>query len=420
MFRISLWLIALFLFSCSRSSEEQNILHFWAMGAEGEAVQQLIPGFERENPSVKVRVQMVPWTSAQEKLITAFASENLPDVFQLGNTWIPQFEALYALQPLDDYINTSKNVAKSNYFSGIWETNQINEKQYGLPWYIDTRLLFYRSDILHNAGYEHPPQSWAQLYEVCRKIKKRTGNYAIYLPTNEWATFVIFGLQNGATLLKDHYTRGNFSQQEFKKAFDFLIRFHQEGLAPQGISQVTNVYQAFAEGYFAMYISGPWNLTEFQRRMKGKLADKWMTAPLPAPDSAGVGLSLAGGSSLVIARSSVKKDLAWSFIEYLSRPDVQIEFYRIVSDLPAVRQAWENPVIKNDPYLKAFFVQFAHTSALPKIPEWEQIAFSKLQRYAELAARGIISTEEALKQLDDDVDRILEKRRFLLNSRKKP
>jgi len=230
---------------------------------------------------------------------------------------------------------------------------------------------------------------------------------------------VLFGLQNGATLLKKGNTLGNFSQDKFRQAFDFLIRFHREGLAPQGISQVSNVYQAFAEGYFAMYISGPWNLNEFRHWMKDSLAKQWMTAPLPAPDSAGTGLSLAGGSSLVIARSSAKKNKAWRFIEFLSRRDMQLRFYEMVSDLPAVRQAWSAPRLKNDPYLKAFFIQFQHTAPMPKIPEWEQIAYSKLQRYAELAARGVLSSKEALLRLDRDVNRILEKRRFLLKEKER-
>ncbi len=100
--------------------------------------------------------------------------------------------------------------------------------------------------------------------------------------------------KNGATLLRDNNCLGNFQAKEFEEAFDFLIRFHREKLAPIGISQVTNVYQAFAEEYFTMYISGPWNINEFKKWMKGELSDCWMTAPLPGPDPSRPGLSLAG------------------------------------------------------------------------------------------------------------------------------
>ena len=86
----------------------------------------------------------------------------------------------------------------------------------------------------------------------------------------------------------------------------------------------------------------------------------------------------------------------------------------MLNNLPAVKEAWENPILKDDPYMKAFYEQFTNVRATPKIPEWEQIAFAKVQQYAELAARNVMSVDEALRKLDKDVDKILEKRRWIL------
>ncbi len=411
----------LILSACNKKTDENILIHFWAMGAEGEHVQKLIPEFERQHPGLRVKVQMIPWTAAQEKLITAFASNNLPDLFQLGNTWIPQFAALNALQNLDDFIRQSPQIKKDNYFEGIWKTNIIDQSVYGIPWYIDTRVLFYRRDILKKVGFNDPPKTWDELYNVSKKIKEQSKGkekYAIYLPTNEWAPFVIFGMQAGAELLRDNNCYGNFSSDQFKKGFEFLIRFHKKDLAPTGVSQVSNVYQAFAEAYFVMYISGPWNIPEFQKQMQGELSDKWMTASLPAPDDSSEGVSLAGGASMVINAQSHKKECAWKLIEFLSQQKTQLRFYQLINNLPAVKATWQASVLKNDPYMKAFFEQFHHVVATPKIPEWEQIAFSKIQQYAELAARNVMTVDEALKSLDADVNRILEKRRWLLKNKK--
>ncbi|GAB4365845.1 MAG: sugar ABC transporter substrate-binding protein [Calditrichia bacterium] len=405
------------LMACQRRNAEVQEISFWAMGAEGEYVQNLISEFETRYPGIQVQVQSIPWTAAQEKLITAYASDNTPDAFQLGNTWIPQFAALDALENLDGWIARSDSINPENYFPGIWETNIIDGSVYGVPWYIDTRVLFYRTDVLTEVGFNHPPRTWKELYELSCRIKEKyrgEDKYAIYLPTNEWSIFVIFGLQAGSKLLKNNNAYGNFSGEEFKKAFEYLIRFHREGLAPIGISQVTNVYQAFAEKYFSMYISGPWNIPEFKRWMRGDLSDKWMTAPLPGPDENRPGVSLAGGSSLVMSRNSRHKDEVWKLIEFLSEKETQIKFYKQIFDLPAVKKAWENPALKDDPYMKAFYQQFQHVVATPKIPEWEQIAFSKIQQYAEVASRGVMSVDEALEALDRDVNKILEKRRWLL------
>jgi multiple sugar transport system substrate-binding protein len=403
--------------SCNESSKE-TLIDFWGLGSEGEFVKQLIPKFEAENPGIKVKVQMAPWTAAQEKLISAFASDNLPDVFQLGNTWIPQFAQLEGISELSDFIRISKTVKKENYFSGIWDTNVLDSLVYGIPWYIDTRVLFYRTDVFAKAGFNSPPKTWAELYELSKRIKanhKGEEKYAIFIATNEWANFVIFGLQNGAEILKDNNTYGNFSSEKFAEAFTYLTNFYKENLTPLGVSQVTNVYQAFAEEYFSMYISGPWNISEFKKWMTGDLKDKWMTAALPGPNENTKGVSLAGGSSLVVSQKSKHKNEAWKLIEFLSKPETQIEFYHLVNDLPAVKEAWKDTSLSNNPYMKAFYEQFNNVVATPKIPEWEQIVFSKLQQYVELAARNVLTVKEALKKLDDDVNVILEKRRWMLS-----
>jgi multiple sugar transport system substrate-binding protein len=141
-----------------------------------------------------------------------------------------------------------------------------------------------------------------------------------------------------------------------------------------------------------------------------------MTAPLPGPDENHPGVSLAGGSSLVLFRSSPRKAEAWKFIEYLSRAEQQVEFYGITGDLPAVKEAWSDTVLSRNKYVEAFYKQLEHVVPTPKIPEWEQIAM-KVQEYAESASMELMSVEEALSALDRDVDRILEKRRWVLARR---
>ena len=414
---ISFAVILFFLLNGCRNQNSNFVqINFWGLGAEGETVQKLIPEFEKENPHIKVKVQMIPWTAAQEKLISSYASDNTPDASQLGNTWIPQFVQLNAIENLTPWINQSVTVNKNNYFKGIWDTNIIDSLVYGLPWYIDTRVLFYRSDILKNTGYNYPPRTWQELYDVSEKIvEKKEAKYAIFLPTNEWATPVIFGLQNGAKLLKDQNSYGNFSNEKFKDPFKFLMKFYRERLSPTGIQEVPNVYQAFAKKYIAMYISGPWNVPEFKKWMTGDLSDKWMTAPLPSPNDSTAGVSLAGGSSLVIFKRSDHKKEVWKLFEFLSKPEIQVKLYKLLNDLPAVKRAWGDSSLKNDPYMKAFYEQFQHVVAAPKIPEWEQIVFSKLQQYLEFSARGAISVNTALADLDKDVDKILEKRRWMLS-----
>ncbi len=389
------------------------------MGNEGENVKKLLPEFERRNPGIAVELQVIPWTAAHEKLLTAYAGNSLPDVWQLGNTWVPEFHLLDAVENLRPWDQRSGTIDSAFYFTGIWETNLVDGGLWGIPWYVDTRVLFYRSDILRAAGATGPPRTWSEWLEVCRSIKRLNAGrdaYAMLLPTNEFAPPLILGMQAGAGFLRDRDTKGDFSSPEFTRAFAFYTRFFEEGLAPVGVTRVTNVYQGMAEGFFAMYITGPWNVGEFTRRMPDSLQDSWATAPLPGPDGQYPGASIAGGSSLAMSRQSQHKPQVWALIEYLSDPARQVEFYRATGSLPARREAWQDSSFRTNPRIRAFYEQFANVRPQPRVPEWERIMI-RLQDFAEVTSRRERSVQEILQSLDRETDRILEKRRWMVYER---
>jgi multiple sugar transport system substrate-binding protein len=307
-------------------------------------------------------------------------------------------------------------VTADDYFPGILDTNVIDGSTYGVPWYVDTRLIFYRTDVLAQVGYPRPPTTWNSWLEAMARIREHVGhrNFAVLLPMTEWQMPVILALQRGASLLRDGDQYGNFRSPQFREAFAFYLDLFQRGLAPPtGEAQVANLYQDFASGYFSIYVSGPWNIGEFSRRLPPSVADKWSTAPMPSPDGDPPGVSTAGGASLAIFRSSGHKDAAWKLIEYLSEPAQQGEFYLLTGDLPSRKTAWTSRALVGNRYAQAFWVQLQHVRATPKIPEWERIA-SKVSQYAEAAIRGRMTVDEALTALDGDVDSLLEKRRWLL------
>ncbi|TMH62309.1 MAG: extracellular solute-binding protein [Betaproteobacteria bacterium] len=384
------------------------------MGREGEVVAELLPEFERSHPGVHVQVQQLPWSAAHEKLLTAIAGDATPDICQLGNTWIPEFVALNALQPLDPYLAGSSTIDHSDYFTGIWDTNVAGGKLYGVPWYVDTRLLFYRRDLLAQAGFSAPPKSWQELYQMLAAIKGRVGpdRYSILLPLNEFEPLLMLALQQDEPLLREDGRWGNFESGGFRRALEFYLGMFQRGWAPPLTnSEVSNVWNEFGRGYFSFYISGPWNIGEFKRRLPAEKQDTWMTAPLPGPN--GPGASIAGGSSLAVFSASRNKPAAWQLIEYLSQPAIQRRFHELTGDLPPRRTSWANGPIADDIYARAFRDQLERVKPAPKVPEWERIA-NEMRVVAERAVHGELSVDQAVKELDVRADRILEKRRWLL------
>lgn len=404
--------------ACTRGGDPSGPVRLWAFGREGEIVRELVPELERRHPGLKVEVQQIPWTAAHEKLLTGFVGREMPDVAQMGNTWIPEMAALDAIEPLDARVASSSAVRKDDYYPGIWETNVLDGVLYGVPWYVDTRLVFYRSDVLAAAGVPAMPRSWSEWRKAMEAVKRKggPGHFGLLLPTNEWAQPVTLAVASGAELLSDGGRHGAFRAPEFRRAAEFFIGIYRDGLAPPlANSQVANLYQQMAAGEFAMYVTGPWNLGEFRRRLPASLQTSWATAPLPAPDGMEwPGVSLAGGSSLVVFRSSPRKDAAWKVVEFLSEPATQKRFWALCGDLPARRTAWEEPALAGDAKTASFRLQLEHVRATPKVPEWEQIA-AKVWEKLEPVARGAKGLDESLASLDADVETILEKRRWLLD-----
>lgn len=400
---------------CTRA--DRGALSLWAMGREGEVVGELLRGFARERPEIRVVVEQLPWSAAHEKLLTAFAGDATPDLAQLGNTWLPEFAALGALEPLDARVDATPSIVRADYFDGIWATNVVDGHLRGLPWYVDTRLLFYRRDLLAEAGYDAPPPRWDAWRDALRALKRRVGRdrYAVLLPLNEYEPLVALALQQDEPLLRDGARYGHFRSAGFRRTLDFYLSLYREALAPPATSnEVANVWNEFARGYFGFYITGPWNVGEFRRRLPAGLQPAWATAPLPGPH--GPGASIAGGSSLAIFRRSPRQDQAWALVEYLSRPATQQRFRALTGNLPPRRSSWLDADLAGDPAMHAFRDQLERVRPVPQVPEWERIA-TELRTLVEQVVRGDLAADALPAEMDRRADRMLDKRRWMLARR---
>ncbi|MDR6644382.1 multiple sugar transport system substrate-binding protein [Luteibacter sp. 1214] len=399
---------------CAKREDGSRTLQFWTIGREGEAVARLLPEFEREHPGLHVEVQQLPLTAAHQKLLTAYAGDSTPDLTQLGNTWVPEMVALDAIEPLDARVAASKVIDPKDYFPAIWSTNVIDGTLYGVPWYVDTRLLFYRKDLLAKVGYDHPPRDWAEWKAMMVKLARPVGQtYGVLLPTNEFEQLLSLALQQDEPLLRDGGRYGNFRSAGFKKALGFYVSMFKDQQAPMMTNVgVGNPWAAFGQGFYAFYLSGPWNIGEFRKRLPPEQQGDWGTVALPGPN--GPGASNAGGSSLVIFRQSKHKDDAWALVEFLSRPAIQERFYQILGDMPPRRSSWDAPALKNDDKAAAFRDQLDRAKPIPPVAEWERIV-TEMQLVAAQASHGDISVDDAAAEIDRRADRLLEKRRWMLD-----
>ena len=235
-------------------------LRFWAMGREGEVVGELLAEFEREHPGSRVRVEQLPWSAAHEKLLTAFAGDATPDIAQLGNTWIAEFAALGALEPLQPWLDADRSIVAADYFDGIWRTNDVEGTLYGVPWYVDTRLLFYRSDLFARAGVATMPDRLGRVRARARCAAARAASpHPLLLPLNEFEPLLALALQQDEPLLRDGGRYGNFRSAGFRRALALLHASASRAAMRRSTTgnEIANLWQEFGRGTFAAFISGP-------------------------------------------------------------------------------------------------------------------------------------------------------------------
>ena len=223
----------------------------WAMGTEGEALQAFVAAFVEENPDVEVNVTAVPWDAAHDKIATAIAGGQTPDVSMIGTTWMGEFAATGALDPTPDLIDSA------GFFEGAWETTNVGGTNYGVPWYVETRVLYYRTDLA-----PEPPTDWAGLTAMSEQAMAAGATYGISLQpgqTGAWQTFLPFAWQAGAQLTNEDFTEFTLDTPEMVAALTYYQSFFTDGLAPTDLPQ-GSLEPDFMAGKIASFVSGPWHV----------------------------------------------------------------------------------------------------------------------------------------------------------------
>lgn len=368
-------------------------LEVWAMGAEGEALPDLVADFVDEYPDVTVNVTPVPWDSAHDKFVNSITAGTTPDVAMVGTTWMGEFAGMDALDPTPGSIDSSK------FFEGAHETTVVDGTSYGVPWYVETRMVYYRTDLASEAGYDEVPADQAGFKEMAAAMKDAGADYGISLQpgqTGSWQTVLPFAWSNGAEIATDDgYT---FDTPEMVESVDYYGSFFAEEIAnpspPEGQTEAD-----FTSGAVPMFISGPWmmSIVEDFAANAGEdgFAELYDVAPIPAGES-GESSSFIGGSNLAVFQNTDSRDAAWALVDWLTQPETQVAWYDLTSALPSVQSAWEDDALTADPKLAKFGEQLETAQAPPSFPSWEQVAEAFDGEIEKVAKQGL-SAQEAME-----------------------
>lgn len=341
----------------------------WAMGAEGEKLPQITKDFEAANPGVKVHVTAIPWDSAHDKFTTAITANKTPDVAMVGTTWMGEFANLGALDP------TPKSIDSSVFFEGAQKTTEVDGTSFGIPWYVETRLIYYRTDLAKKAGFATPPKDWDGLKSMAKAMQTKTGaKWGIGLQaggTGSWQSILPFAWSNGADLTKDGGKAYNFNTPEMVEAVKYYQSFFTGGIANKAAPAQPTTEPDFVSGKVPMFISGPWEMSAVEKVGGKDFKNKYDVMEMPVKKSSS---SFVGGSDFVVFKNSKNRDSSWKFIQFLTEPKTQVKWYKESTDLPSVTSAWDDPALKSDEKLAKFGTQLETAKAPPSFATWEQVA----------------------------------------------
>ncbi|WP_339283114.1 sugar ABC transporter substrate-binding protein [Oceanobacillus sp. FSL K6-3682] len=383
------------------SGGNSDTITVWAMGEEGKLLKEMAKGFEEENEGLTVEVQALPWENAHDKLLTAVASGNGPDVLQLGATWIPEFAEAGALLDLSDYVTDNPEFAKVNYFDGAQTLMEYNDETVGIPWYVDTRVLYYRTDILAEVGYDEAPKNWEELEDAAQKLADRgDGQWGIDIDQKDQITPFIFAWQNGYQADIENNDL-NLDSPEFLGAMEYYTSFFENGYSQQ--NEGLDIIQAFADGSKAMFFSGPWMINQLNDQVPDIEGD-WSVATMPGNTS---NTSSLGGSVFSVFHTSDNVDNAMKFISYMNETETQIEWMEMSNALPARVEAWDDPALSEDEKYSVFGEQL--NDAIPgiQVEEFERIA-QELLNALERVNVGGADLEAEMETFNQTAQQLLE------------
>ncbi|MDH2427124.1 extracellular solute-binding protein [Sphaerisporangium sp. TRM90804] len=379
------------------SAAATGTLSVWAMGTEGEALASFAKQFETANPGIKVTVTPVGWDVAHDKITASIAGRSTPDVSMIGSTWMGELAKSGAVDPTPGNV-----IDKAAFFPSAWGTVEVDGTAYGVPWYVETRVLYYRKDLADKAGVA-PPATWDETKTFVKALQKAGAEQGMQLnyTVGSWQEILPLVWQQGGSITGAD-GKWTFDTPELVKALEVQRSYFEEGLASNKVDPAS-FPASFFKGDVGAYYSGPWMIAGMEKDGGPGFAEKFGVAPYPKGSASGT--SFIGGSDLVVFKDSANRDAAWKFVRWLSEPATQAKWYSAVKALPSVQAAWELPEVSADERVAVFGEQLKDAKTPPPFPTWDQIS-KAIDQEVEKVALGKTSPKDAAKAIQAQADAV--------------
>lgn len=337
-------------------------------------VEEAITEFEAAHSGATIDVQYIPVDSRAERFKAAFNDpSSAPDVAEFGNTDLASYVASGGLADVTADIKDWDEAKDLD--SKILATTEVDGKNYGVPWFVGVRALYYRTDLLQQLGLE-APKTLDEIETVARAVRAANPEM-LGISVGGAAQFsaMPYLWANGGTIAEqkgDSFVSG-LDSAESREGVAAYTRLLTDDICPAqtcaefgGNASV----QQFIAGKSAMTIGGDFN---YKAVAASEIKDSFAVVPVPGKTAGSIAPAFAGGNNLGVFNSSAHRTLATDFVKLLASKKYQQKMFDSMGNLPTFSDVQEE-VAQANPQVAPFIETLgAGTNFVPVTESWSTI-----------------------------------------------
>ncbi|MCL4543298.1 MAG: ABC transporter substrate-binding protein [Chloroflexi bacterium] len=340
------------------AGKQVQISFYYPVGVAGplaKIVDGLAKDFSTQNPSIKVTpVFSGSYVDTFAKVQQQVQAGTPPDVAIVNAAAIYSMLDTQSILQLDDLIKKSGGGAYINdFFPGFLENSQLNGKTWSIPFQRSTLIMYYNKDLLKSAGYdpEKPPQTWDDLVATGKKLTKKDASgaaavWGVGFPSDgsSYWEFQALAIEAGQNVFKNN--AGNvvyFNAEPTVAALQFLLDLsHKYGVMQSGTVAWGSLPTDFSAGKVGMIYHSTGSLTAILQ------ASKFQVGAAFCPKDKQFGTPTGGGNLYLFKGSPADhQEAGWSFIQWLSAPEKEVEWTKDTGYVAPRKSAWETQAMKD-------------------------------------------------------------------------
>lgn len=329
-------------------------LNYWGLWEEERVMASLIAEYEKSHPQVKITYKKETVRQYRERLQSALARGEGPDIFRFHNTWLPMLKNDLASLPTGVMDETT---FKKTFYPVAQKDLRWGNSFYGIPLEIDGLSLLYNEKLFKDAGLS-PPKNWQEVWGAAQSLtvkdaqgRIQTAGVALGTTNNieHWSDILgLMMLQNGVNLKNP---QGSLAEDTLTYYTSFA-----QGKNKVWDETLPNSIAAFAQGKVAMIFAPSWELFEIKNQ-NPQLSFK----VLSVPQLSGTNISWASFWVEGVSQKSQYQAEAWEFLNFLASKDSLIKLYTEASKVRLFGEPYSRQdlaaSLKNDPFVGPYITQ---------------------------------------------------------------